>query len=355
MILNRYLFKEIAFSFLATLLVLSLIIVGNTFVRLLASASSGSLPVDLLGNMLWFGSLKNLIRLVPVALLIGMMLAFSRLYRDSEMVALRASGVSPWHFYRAIFSFVLPLTGVMALAVLVYSPSLELQNQALKKEVYERPEAAGIPAGQFVTTGNKRNNYTVLAEGIDPSRTIMERFFIRAQSGDNEILVWANSAILFVDSANGERFLQIRDGYRYENDPAKGGLSIIRFGEHGIRIPLRTFTRSDSIESIATPTLWAMGTPAANAELQWRVSIILSAPILALLAFPLSYTAPRQGRYSKIAVAILLYGLYANVLASLRGMLERGDVSPWAGMWWVHGLMIALSFWLLRKYYGRPA
>ena len=68
------------------------------------------LPADLVGNLLWFGSLKQLIRLIPVALLIGMMLAFSRLYRDSEMAALRAAGVAPRHFYRAIFSFVLPLT-----------------------------------------------------------------------------------------------------------------------------------------------------------------------------------------------------------------------------------------------------
>lgn len=355
MILNRYLFKEIALSFGATLLVLSLIIVGNTFVRLLASASSGDLPLDLLGNMLLFGSAKNLLRLVPVALLIGMMLAFSRLYRDSEMVALRASGVSPVTFYRAIFSFVLPLTVAMAVAVILFLPQLELQNQALRKEMYERPEAAGIPAGQFVTAGSRDRNYTILAESIDESRTIMERFFIRVKQGDTEVLIWARSAILFIDSATGERFLQIQNGYRYENDPEQGGLSMIRFAEHGIRIPLRNFERAASIESLGFAELWLLGTPEAQAEMQWRLSIILSTPILALLAFPLSYTAPRQGRFGKVAWAILLYGLYANVLATVRGLLERGEWPAWLGMWWVHGLMIALSLWLLRKYYGKPA
>lgn len=355
MILNRYLFKEIALSFTATLLVLTLIIVGNTFVRLLASATSGDLPVDLLSHMLLFGSLRNLVRLIPVALLIGMMLAFSRLYRDSEMVALRASGVAPRHFYRAIFSFVAPLSILMAIMVFYAAPMLEARNQELKKEMYERPEAAGIPAGEFVTSGGKERNYTILTEAIDPSRTIMERFFIRAKDGASEILVWARSAILFIDSANGERFLQIRDGYRYENDPDKGSMSIIRFGEHGIRIPLRSFTRDDDIETVPTLDLLKMGSPKATAEFQWRTSIVLSAPILALLAFPLSYTAPRQGRYSKIAVAILIYGLYANVLATLRSMLEREALSPWIGMWWVHLLLIALSFWLLRRYYGKPS
>ena len=355
MILNRYLFKEIALSFFATLAVLTLIIVGNTFVRLLASASSGDLPVDLLGNMLLFGSMRNLIRLIPVALLIGMMLAFSRLYRDSEMVALRASGVAPRHFYRAIFGFVAPLTLLMAVMVFYTTPLLEGHSQALKKEMYERPEAAGIPAGEFITSGSKERNYTILTEVIDPSRTIMERFFIRAKDGASEVLIWARSAILFIDSANGERFLQIRDGYRYENDPDQGGMSIIRFGEHGIRIPLRSFTRDDDIETVPTLDLIKAPTPKATAELQWRISIVLSAPILALLAFPLSYTAPRQGRYSKIAVAILIYGFYANILATIRGMLEREELSPWIGMWWVHLSLVALAFWLLRKYYGKPS
>ncbi|PID50427.1 MAG: LPS export ABC transporter permease LptF [Proteobacteria bacterium] len=352
--IDRYLVKSIATSFIATLAVLALIIVGNTFVRLLASASSGDLPADLLSHLLFYGSLKNLIRLVPVALLIGMMLAFSRLYRDSEMVAMRTSGVSPRLFYRAIFKLVLPLSVLMAFAVFFVMPLLEVRNQDLKKEVYERPEAAGIPEGQFVSSGNEQNNYTVLAEHIDASRTVMERFFIRLHEGDKDTLVWARSAILFIDSVNGERFLQIQDGYRYEDDPVHGDMSIVHFGEHGIRIPLRDAERAGSIEAFSTQALLSMNTLAAQAELQWRLSIVLSTPVLAVLAFPLSYSAPRQGRYSKIAVGILLYGLYANLLASLRSMVERGDLSPWIGLWWVHLLMIALSLWLLRYYYGRP-
>ncbi|MEZ5479081.1 MAG: LPS export ABC transporter permease LptF [Thiolinea sp.] len=355
MILNRYLFKEIALSFLATLLVLSLIIVGNTFVRLLASAGNGDLPVDLLSDMLLYGSLKNLIRLIPVALLIGMMLAFSRLYRDSEMVALRASGVAPRHFYRAIFSFVLPLTLVMAGLVFYLSPQLEVRNQELQQEMYERPEAAGIPAGEFVSSGDRERNYTLFAEQIDPTRTVMERFFIRARDGAEEVLIWARSAILFVDSVNGERFLEIRDGHRYEYDAERGGLTLVKFAEHGIRIPLRNFTRDSDIEAVPTLELLQSGTPKAQAEFQWRVSIVLSAPVLALLAFPLSYTAPRQGRYSKIAVAILIYGLYANLLATLRGLLEREGIPVWIGMWWVHLLLVALAFWLLHRYYGKPS
>lgn len=355
MIINRYLFKEIALSFAATLLVLTLIIVGNTFVRLLADASSGNLPADLVGNLLWLGALKQLIRLIPVALLIGMMLAFSRLYRDSEMAALRAAGFAPRHFYQAIFSFVLPLTLVLAVLVIVVSPWLESNNAELRREINERPEAAGIPPGEFVSSGTAERNYTALAESIDPSRTVMERFFIRAQDGAKEVLIWAKSAVLFIDSGSGERVLQISDGYRYESDPAQGGMTIIRFGEHSIRIPLRNYNASNSLAAVPILQLWQQTDNASQAELQWRAAVIISAPLLALLAFPLSYTAPRQGRYGKIAVAILIYALYASLLATVRGMMERGDFPLFPGLWWIHLLVLGLAFWLLHKYYGKPA
>ena len=355
MIINRYLFKEIAASFAATLLVLTLIIVGNTFVRLLADASTGDLPSDLLGSLLWYGSLKQLIRLVPVALLIGMMLAFSRLYRDSEMAALRAAGVAPRHFYRAIFSFVLPLTLLLGTMVIFVSPWLESRNIELRQEIDSRPEAAGIPAGEFVSSGNAERNYTALAEAIDPSHTIMERFFIRAQDKGKEIVIWAQSAVLLIDSGNGERVLQIHDGYRYESDPKQGGMTVIKFAEHSIRIPLRSTDDRSSLVTVPFSQLMQQTDTASQAELQWRIAVVLSAPLLALLAFPLSYTAPRQGRYSKIAVAILIYALYANLLATTRSMVERGEFPVFPGLWWVHLVLIGVSFWLLRKYYGKPA
>ena len=355
MIINRYLFKEIALSFGATLLILTLIIVGNTFVRLLADASTGNLPADLVGNLLWFGSLKQLIRLIPVALLIGMMLAFSRLYRDSEMAALRAAGFAPRHFYRAIFSFVLPLTLVLGGLVIFVSPWLESSNAELRREINERPEAAGIPPGEFVSSGTAERNYTALAESIDPSRTVMERFFIRVKDGDNEVLIWAKAAVLFIDSGSGERVLQISEGYRYEADPARGGMTVIRFGEHSIRIPLNDYTASSSLTAMSFLELWQKTDNAARAEMQWRIAVIVSAPLLALLAFPLSYTAPRQGRYGKVGIAILIYAVYASILATVRGMIERGDFPTLPGLWSVHLLILGLAFWLLRKYYGKPS
>ncbi len=147
MIIQRYIVREIMSTFAATLLVLLLIIVGNTFVRLLGKVSGGGLPLDALGKLVFLGSINGLIKLVPIALLIGMMLAFGRFYRDHEISAMHSSGMGPKQFYKGIFLFVGPLTLVIAGLTLFVIPGLERTSNNVKQEIQQRPEAAGIPVG----------------------------------------------------------------------------------------------------------------------------------------------------------------------------------------------------------------
>jgi lipopolysaccharide export system permease protein len=353
MILNRYLFKEILLSFLGTLLVLTLVIVGNSFVRLLADASAGQLPVDLLTESLFYVSTKNLIKLIPIALLIGMMLAFSRLYRDSEMIAMQAAGLSPHSLYRAIFTFVTPLTLGLAILVLYVNPWTESQYQNVRQQVDERPEAAGIPAGVFTTTHSSQGEFTLLTEDIDDDKSTMKRFFVHVRGKDNsEIVIWGESAALFINSVSNERVLEIHKGSRYELNSDES-MSLVQFVEHGVSMPLKRSISSSRIASLPSADLFNSRNKEKLAELHWRLAIILSAPLMALLALPLSHTNPRQGRYSKVALGILIYAIYANALMTGRGLLEKGSTPDWLGLWWVHLLMLAFILWLIRHTFGR--
>jgi lipopolysaccharide export system permease protein len=353
MIIQRYLLREILHAFVGTLLILLLIIVGNTFVRLLGNVSSGSLPVDLLGKMVLMGSINGAIQLIPVALLIGMMLAFGRLYRDHEISALHSAGIGPRQFYNGIFLFVLPLTLLLAAMVLYVVPTLERTTQQIKTEVKQRPEASGIPVGEFMHTkiGNRR--FTIFVEKMDKEKVIMEHFFMHSASDQKNTVLTAKKALLFVDQQNGERVLQINEGSRYDYNATTNEFIIFRFGEHGLRIPSANISNKSKLTSTPTSELFSQNTLASKAELHWRFAIILSAPIVALLAFPLSYTTPRQGRFGKLALGILLYAVYANLLITGKSLLEEGKIPNIIGLWWVHLLFIALALWLVRRQYGK--
>jgi lipopolysaccharide export system permease protein len=198
MIIQRYLLREILQSFVGTLLILLLIIVGNTFVRLLGNVSAGSLPVDLLGKMVLMGSINGAIQLTPVALLIGMMLAFGRLYRDNEISALHSAGMGPSAFYKGIFLFVAPLTLLLSIMVLYIVPTLERATQNIKTEVKQRPEASGIPVGEFMHTKIGSRRFTIFVEKMGTENVVMEHFFMHSATDTKETILTAKKALLFI-------------------------------------------------------------------------------------------------------------------------------------------------------------
>jgi lipopolysaccharide export system permease protein len=352
MIIRRYLLHEIVMAFSATLLVLLLIIIGNTFVRLLGKVSAGNLPLDVLSQLVLLGSVNGAIQLVPIALLIGMMLAFGRLSQDHEMSALNAAGIGPKEFYKGIFLFVAPLSLVLAGLVLFVVPWVSEVNQSVRDNVKQRPESSGIPVGEFMHTKKGDREFTIFVEALDEDQVVMEHFFMHTKQEGRESVILAEGAILFLDQNSGERVLQIRNGSRYDHKIDTGEFGIFRFAEHGIRVPALKVKSSVNLDAEPIQKLLQNPTPESRAELHWRIAIILSTPIMAFLAFPLSHSTPRQGRFGKLALGILIYAVYANLLISGKSMIEQEKVPEWLGLWWVHAIFLCLGAWLLWKYYG---
>jgi len=140
------------------------------------------------------------------------------------------------------------------------------------------------------------------------------------------------------------------DGVRYEGVPGEPTFRQLRFAEHGIpvRIPDPDAGKVRS-ESKSMSELMASGDPKDASELQWRISLPVMVLVLALLAVPLSVLRPRQGRYAKVALAILVYFGYSNLISAGRVWIEKGQVDPRLGVWWVHLLLAALAIYLLHR------
>jgi lipopolysaccharide export system permease protein len=83
------------------------------------------------------------------------------------------------------------------------------------------------------------------------------------------------------------------------------------------------------------------------AEFQWRVGIPLSTVILAFLAVPLSRSQPRSGRYGRIAIGLLVFIIYLNMMSAAKAWIEQATISPALGIWWVHGVMLLFALSLL--------
>ena len=80
------------------------------------------------------------------------------------------------------------------------------------------------------------------------------------------------------------------------------------------------------------------------------ITVIGIISVLGVIAVPLSYTSPRQGRYARMFSAMLIFLIYSNFLNVARSWLEKGQVPPALGLWWVHGVMllVAVVLWQIR-------
>src|SRR5215472_15764557 len=114
-IVDRYLVRELLVSFLAAVTILLLVTVGATVADLLAKIARGRVAADLLMALIGLRTVDSLTLLVPLAIFVGVQLAYGRLYRESEMAVFAASGLPLTGLLRPLMLLALPLMLVMAL------------------------------------------------------------------------------------------------------------------------------------------------------------------------------------------------------------------------------------------------
>lgn len=345
MIVFRYLAREVLVSASAVSGVLLLIILSGRFIKYLGYAAAGKMAPEVVWQMLLFRLPGFLDLILPLGLFLGILLAFGRLYLESEMVVLRACGMSQ---KRLVLYALGPATLIASLVGLL---SLELAplGAAQASKVYnskDNPlvEFDTLVPGRFQPLpGGNRVTYT---EGESGAGGELKQLFVSDSTGDGRpVVVLADRGSRY-DGANQQHFLVLKDGVRYEGVPGQADYRRIDFREYGVRLPSSgSESRQVEIEGISTPDLFGDDRPEARAQLHWRISLPLLALVVTLIAVPMSRTNPRQGRFAKLIPSILLYLLYLTLLGSARSEIENG-ASP-LRLWLVHGVFLAIALNLI--------
>jgi lipopolysaccharide export system permease protein len=354
MIVERYLFRELAYTLIGVALLLTLIILSGTFVRILAEAADGSYPKQLVFTLFALKSIPNLAVVLPLAFLLAVLLALGRFYKDSEMVVLAACGIGPEKVVRVVTFMSIVVGLIVALFTLWIVPATQDHSQKLLDEAAARAEIEGIAAGRFNTTSD--GNQLIYAEEISSDRRVLSNLFGYSRDSTGRMnLIAAERANQHTNRETGDRYLVLENGYRYEGKPGAADFRIIRFAAHGVRIEERAVAPSKrALYSQPTSALMGSDKPADAAELQWRISLPISTILLGLLAVPLAKTNPRQGRYGRLFAGIMVYVIYNNLMTVGRAWVNKGEVPTWVGMWWVHALVFVLVLILLDRHSKMP-
>lgn len=347
MIIARYLSKQVLLLTAALSFVLLFVAVLIRLLNYLGDATEGELDAGILFLLMSFRLPEFIQLILPLALLLGILLAYGRMYAENEMTVLIASGVGKLRLlvYTQISALVvLVLVGIL---VFILTPWGLLNSSVLLEQQKDLNEFDIMVPGVFQDISNgARTTYT---ESIDDNQ-ITDVFM---HESEQDRLTIAESATLQEDEDG--RLVVFSQGTLSEGMAAGQEYSVTSFGEMAIRLPQRDINLDVVLEEKALTTCELLNSsdPVFMAEWQWRISLLLLIPILSLLAVPLSRVNPRQGRFAKLVPAILLYIGYFGLLLASKDWVAQGILPGFIGLWWVHGVFLFMGVLLFQEKPGR--
>ena len=345
-ILDRYIFLEIAGTWLAVTLVLLMILLTNQFASVLGDVAKGKLPRGVAMEVIGLSVTQYLTVLIPIGLFLSVMMALGRLYRDSELPAMMACRLGPMSIYRPLLWLAVPLTLGVAWLSIDVGPKALVAVERIGAEARRSADLTSIEPGRFTVVGP--DEAVVYGERITPSGG-MENVFLKRQIDEDVIEVVVAERGRMVSSEDPDiRFLVLYQGRRYEGVPGTANFRVVEFAEHGIPYRLPSLEPDDpEPREMPVQELMTSAAPEDRAEFQWRLSVPISTMLLALLAVPLSRSQPREGRYGRLAIGLLVFIIYFNLLSAAKAWVEQGEISPDIGLWWVHGGLFGFALLLL--------
>ena len=353
-IVDRYLVRELLISFLAAVTILLLVTVGATVADLLNKIAHGRVAADLLLALIGLRTVDSLTLLVPMAIFLGVQLAYGRLYRESEMAVFAASGLSVVGLVRPLLLLAVPLTLVMGLISFWLAPAAVRQSQTLQEEASRSLIVAGLEPGRFVELPN--NDGVMYVDSMNADGTKFKKMFVASERSNAENkstslnVITAADGELYHDVNGTERYLGLNDGFRVEGVLGQDNYRLMRYERNDVKLTdTESDNNADSVKrSAPTSVLLASTDTVQRAELQWRLAAPLSVLVLVMLALPLAKSSPREPRYARLLIALLAWFIYYNCLALGRTWISQGKYSPLIGFWWVQiptALVALLLLW----------
>lgn len=351
MIIFRYLAKEVFLTLIALTAILMLIFLSNQFVQYLNRAASGSIPGVIIMKLMMLEMPNLMGLLLPLGFYIALLLAYGRLYAESEMTVMVACGYGPKQLLKHSFIMATVVSVLVAAVMIWASPLIATERAKLLRTTGIKTLIQTIMPGRFHAINGGQQVFYV--QSMSRDHTKAEQVFLAKNTvHDNKVqwdVLWADKAFAETDPESGEEYIVLQNGKEYQGTPGHADYQVAEFVDYKTRLPHPIVRINEDIRTAKTWSLFPLNNPDLQkaAELQWRLSIPLMVLTLTFVAVPLSRVSPRSGKYAKLLPAIIIYILYANFMFVARDAITTGTIPLWIGMGWIHLLVILLGLFLI--------
>ncbi|MFI3185513.1 MAG: LPS export ABC transporter permease LptF [Methylococcaceae bacterium] len=331
----------------AVLSVLVVIIVSQSFIRILDKAIQGRVSNETLLSILGLKTIIASVTFLPAAIFMTILMVLGRMYRDQEMSAIFSAGGGPGALYRAVFLMVFPLS-ILATGLSMYvAPWAESQMTQLMHQDEESSDLRGIGAGKF--TEYSQGDLVLYVERIDADNRMHDVFVQNRQHGKIDIINAESGRM--ADLQDGS-YMILEHGESIQGQPGTINYVIEQFAEYAVRLDIKETAVNFAREAIAVDVLLSSKLIIDIAELQRRFSIPAGIMLLSFIAVPLAQISPRGGVYGNMLVGFLIYFSYGNFVRVSHSWVVKETIPLWVGGFGVNTILLLIGVVLLARLYG---
>ena len=364
-ILTRYILREVTSHAVIGVAIFTFVLFTRDLGRILELVVRASAPLPSVAEIFFYTVPLALTYTIPMSVLVGILIGLSRLAADSEITAMRASGMGVWTFLRILSIFVVA-AWLIALANGLY---LAPQSQAALSRLQDRLKGSQvsfeIQPRVFYEGFPKIVLYVQDVHSAQGAAVWKGVFLADISDASNPRITLAKEGIV-VSEGQDRLHLHLRDGSTHETDPKQAdNYQISTFQQTDIPIELpSTENKSDEPVPVGVMSTWALPEQAKRVDpisARWyliefhrRFALPTACLVLALVGIPLGLSSKKSGKSGGFVLTIAL--VFAYYFVSLIGvsLARQGKVSPWLGAWLANLVFLAGSMFLLWQAEKRP-
>jgi LPS export ABC transporter permease LptF/LPS export ABC transporter permease LptG len=364
-ILTRYILREVTAHALIGAAIFTFVLFTRDLGRILELVVRASAPLPSVAEIFFFTVPLALTYTLPMSVLVGILIGLSRLAADSEITAMRASGMGVWSFLRSLSIFVLAAWLMAMFNGLYIAPRAQaalghledrLKGSQVSFEIQPRVFYEGFPKIVLYVQDVKSAQGAAVWKGV---------FMADLSDATNPKITLAKEGIV-ISEGQDRLHLHLIDGAEHETDPKDPNhYQISTFQQTDIPIDLPS-TENKPDESLPadvmdTRALWQRANRADSISARWyliafhkRFALPTACLVLALVGIPLGLSSKKSGKSGGFVLTILLVFVYYVISLVGVSLARQGRVSPWFGAWLADFVFLALALFLLLRSEKRP-
>ncbi len=354
----RYVFREVLSPTLLGLAIYVLVLLMNAIFDLADLAIKKDIPIGTVAFILLLYMPRVLVLTLPMAILLGVLVGIGRMSTDSEIIALRACGVSYWKILAPVLTLGLIVWGIGSYLVIGVEPGANYKRRRLYSELlYSADLRREIKPRVFF---EEIPGMLLYSDQVHQSGDFLEKVFIHQSAEDGkELVTVARRAQIDYDRHDGTARFYLESGTTHTTNPADAdSYQVSNFEKQMLlKEPDESFRMRNSLLLRPAPKNFYEQNLKELAEsvtkagfishpetrsrvigtilmvVHQRFALPFAALVFAILGLPLGIMNRRGGKASGFSVSIAIAMFYWILLTTGENFVSQGKLSPFVGLW----------------------